>query len=285
MHTPKINILTNWRRHWQSWMGLFHQRSKPTVVNQCNQTNVHRVQSPQLGQYMGLKLIKSLIGLTHKQWLFWNSDIHYVSKGLTAHQHDKLTTKICVLMKIKHKALLEQHRHFIQINFNKLGWGPTLAHQVWVANMEMAISVAKVARGNFYTQESLRLLFTPHTTPATQTLQIQPPTKVCSTIESLPKIHPIFSTPCSHTHKAQLSATPYAKSCKLHRPSTHTHPCFLPAINLWRRRTPMTKVSRQSFPIFPPSVTPQPYDKIMAHLHCLHNQKKVVPFTGSSLIW
>jgi hypothetical protein len=55
----------------------------------------------------GLKLIKSLIGLTHKQWLFQNSDVHYVSKGLTAHQHDELTTKIRVLMKTKHKALLE----------------------------------------------------------------------------------------------------------------------------------------------------------------------------------
>ncbi len=148
----------------------------------------------------------------------------------------------------------------------------------------MAISVAKVVRGNFCTQESLRLLLTPHTTTTTQTLQIQPPTKVCLTIKSLPKKHPIFSTPCSHAHKAQLSATPYAKSCNLHWPSTHTHPRFLPVINLRRRRTPMTKVSRQLFPIFCPSVTPQPYDKIMAHLHPLHNQKKVVPFTGSSLI-
>ncbi len=150
--------------------------------------------------------------------------------------------------------------------------------------MEMAISMAKVTRGNFCPQESLRLLLTPHTTPATQTLQIQPPTKVCLTIESLPKMHLIFSTPCSHPRKAQLSATPYAKSCNLHWPSTHTHPRFLPTINLRWRHTPMTKVSQQLFPIFRPSVTPQPYDKIMAHLHHLHNQKKVVPFTGSSLI-
>jgi hypothetical protein len=95
------------------------------------------------------RLIKSLIGLTHKQWLFRNSDVHYISKGLTAHQHDKLTARICKLMKTKHKILLPRHRHFIQIDFDQLGRGPTLARQVWVANMEIAISIAKVARGKF----------------------------------------------------------------------------------------------------------------------------------------
>ncbi len=34
------------------------------------------------------RLIKSCIGLTHKQWLFQNSDVHYISKGLTVHQHN-----------------------------------------------------------------------------------------------------------------------------------------------------------------------------------------------------
>jgi hypothetical protein len=50
-------------------------------------------------------------------------------------------------------------------NFNILGCGPTIARQVWVANMEMAISIAKVAKGNFCTQETLQLMFTPLTLP------------------------------------------------------------------------------------------------------------------------
>jgi hypothetical protein len=149
----------------------------------------------------GSRLIKSLIGLTHKQWLFRNSDMHYISKGLTAHHHDELTARICELMITKHKMLLPRHRHFIQIDFDQLGQGPTLACQVWVANMEMAISVAKVGRGNFCTHKSCSLLSTPQTVPIPQTLPLLPSMKVCSTDESSPKIHPIFSTPCSHAHK------------------------------------------------------------------------------------
>jgi hypothetical protein len=41
-------------------------------------------------------------------------------------------------------------------NFDVLGRGPTLASQVWVAYMEMAISIAKVAKGILCTQETLR---------------------------------------------------------------------------------------------------------------------------------
>jgi hypothetical protein len=70
---------------------------------------------------LGSRLINSLIGLTHKQWLFRNGDLHYISKGLTVHQHDDLTARICKLMKTKHKMLLPRHRHFIQIDFNQLG--------------------------------------------------------------------------------------------------------------------------------------------------------------------
>ncbi len=109
----------------------------------------------------GSRLIKSLIGLTHKQWLFWNSDVRYISKGLTVHQHNELTARIHELMKTKHKILLPRHRHFIQIDFNQLGRGPTLACQVWVASMEMAISIAKVARGIFlHSQISQFTLYT-----------------------------------------------------------------------------------------------------------------------------
>ncbi len=78
----------------------------------------------------GLKFIKSLIDLMHKQWLFQNSNMHYVSEGLTANQHDELTTKIRELMKMNCNALLTRHRHFMHINFNILGSSPALARQV-----------------------------------------------------------------------------------------------------------------------------------------------------------
>jgi hypothetical protein len=39
----------------------------------------------------------------------------------------------------------------MKIDFAKLGHGPTIVRQVWFANMEMAISIAKIAKGNFCT--------------------------------------------------------------------------------------------------------------------------------------
>jgi hypothetical protein len=57
----------------------------------------------------GTKFIKSLINLTHQQWLYRNNDVHYVSEGLTLRQHKELTAKIKVLIKTKHSALLGQH--------------------------------------------------------------------------------------------------------------------------------------------------------------------------------
>jgi hypothetical protein len=88
--------------------------------------------------------------------------VHHVIDSITALQHGELMAKICQLMKTKCMALLARHQHYMKIDFTKLGRGPsTLARQVWVANMEMTISVAKVAKGNFFTQESLCLLNTP----------------------------------------------------------------------------------------------------------------------------
>ena len=43
----------------------------------------------------------------------------------------------------------------MDVNFGELGSGPTIVRQVWVANMEMAISVAKVVRGKFCTKDNL----------------------------------------------------------------------------------------------------------------------------------
>ncbi len=55
------------------------------------------------------KFIKGLIGLTHKQWLYRNNNVHYVSEGLKLRQHKELTTKIKILMKTKRSALLGHH--------------------------------------------------------------------------------------------------------------------------------------------------------------------------------
>ena len=119
-----------------------------------------------------------------------NNDVHYVSDGLTLKQHEDLTAKIKILMETRHSALLRCHRHYNLTNFVELGSGPILAHQVWVANMEMAISGARIAKGNFCTQDTLQQLNIPIIFPSNQT---KPPSP------NLPHHHS-DSSPCSNCH-------------------------------------------------------------------------------------
>jgi hypothetical protein len=203
----------------------------------------------------GTKFIKSLISLTHKQWLYRNSDVHYISNGLSSRQHDELTPKIKELMKTKRTALLGQHRHYMNTNFNTLGRGPTIARQVWVANMEMAISIAKVAKGNFYTQETLRQLRTPLTLPRIQHTLITAPINVCNTSPNPPPIyHAPTITPRPHACHVSSTKTPYSKSCTNHHSSTPPHHLTLFPIFLRSYNTLKTKSPHQFFLLFYPAI-------------------------------
>ncbi len=218
----------------------------------------------------GANLIHSLLSLTRKQWLYQNSDVHYVSEGLTTQQHDEIQAKIYELMRTKHSALLLWHQHFLTIDFVKLGRGPTLARQVLVANMEMAISVFKVARGNFCTQESLCLLRTLLDTPISQLLS-PTQTKIASSTNNSTQIrlHSTWFAASSRGRTIRLPRAPYTKHQNHNHPSSCTHCLSLSPTSLQCKQTPMSKTPCKVFPLFYPTV-PQPYDKIMAHLNRLH---------------
>jgi hypothetical protein len=62
---------------------------------------------------------------------------------------------------MKKESLLKWHQHLMDVDFLQLGSGPTITRQVLVANVEMAIGVAKVAWGNFCSQEVIKVLHTP----------------------------------------------------------------------------------------------------------------------------
>ncbi len=259
-----------------------------SILSYCfNQTNAPLIQSTRFCWGLGCKFnSKPTLSLTHKQWLYQKSNVHNVSEGLTARQHDELQTKIYKLMRTKRSALLLRLWHFLTIDFVELGRGPTLARQVWVANMEMAISVFKVAKGNICTQESLCLLCTPLDTPINQPL---PPTQTViasSTNDSLHiKLHSTWFAASSRGRTIWSPRAPYTKHHNHNHPSYRSHRLSISPTSLQCKRTPMSKTPRQLFPLFYPTVAPQPYDKIMAHLNRLHVQKKTVATTGSSLIW
>jgi hypothetical protein len=54
----------------------------------------------------------------------------------------------------------------MDVDFMKLGSGTTIECQVWVANVKMAISIAKIVHGNFCTQKTLQVLHTPQLKPS-----------------------------------------------------------------------------------------------------------------------
>ncbi len=194
-------------------------------------------------------------------------------------------------MKMKRTALLGWHRHYMNTNSDELGCGPTLAHQVWVSYMEMAISVAKVAKGNFCTQETLRQLRTPLSLPNIQHTPITALTNICHTSPNPPSIyHAPFLSSGAHSRHASLSKTPYSKPCTNHRSSTPPHHSTLFPIFLRQRNTSSSNSPHQLFHFYP-EVAPRPYDKISAHLHRLHVQKKSSPlppglaWSNSVLLW
>ena len=167
----------------------------------------------------GVKFVKCHIGLTHTQWLYRNSEVHYVINDLTVLQHRELAAKMGQLMRTKRMALLARHRPYMKIDFAELRHGPMIARQVWVTNMEMAIGIAKVAKGNFCTWESLRLLCTKIVLPVIQKCSPTPPANVPPTDNSFPfnrLLHLLM--PISSYQKPQSSTTP----CFRH----HTHHNF-----------------------------------------------------------
>ena len=222
----------------------------------------------------GCKLVKGLIGLTHKQWLFRNNEIHYVTDGLTMKQHEELTTKIKILLKTRHCNLLRRHRHFLSTDFEALGSGPTLARQVWVANMEMAISVAKLAKANFCSQDTLRQLNTLSVTPRTQPHTTVP--SIRSNIRNpLPATQSPPTTPGSLKRHNRINQLPYSRHDTSHRSSTPSqHPTLFP-IFFRRKKIPRHRTPNL-YSIFYPADARRPDDKISTHLHRLHTRKKAV---------
>ncbi len=158
--------------------------------------------------------------------LFGNCDVHYISNGLTSRQHNKLTSKIKELMKTKRTALLGRHRHCMNTNFNTLGRGPIIACQVWVANMEMAIKVAKVATGNFCMQETLRQLRTPLILP---TIQHTPITTTINIRNTSPNPPPIYHAPIITPRTCACQAQPSLHFQNHTLTTAHqSHPTTLP---------------------------------------------------------
>ena len=235
-------------------------------------------QIPPLISYL-VTLVESLLSITKKQWLYRNIDVHHVINGLSSCQHHELMARIHDLLETKKDSLPEQHKHLMNVDFAKLGSGTTIAWQVWVANVEMAISVAKVARENFCTQETLLLL----QTPLLKTSSHLRNKEVCFHTPSMHIGTPTllrFTTPCHSACYSRFSKSPYCYSQHHPPPFPLSKQQSLLPVHIHQPRDAMNKTLRQVFPMATPTTDLRPYDKIRAHLHRLHNRKKSINQPG-----
>ena len=60
-----------------------------------------------------VSLIKTLLSITHHQWLFRNVDVHHRFDGLTMHGHNLLSLRINDLLETSPGDLLPVHRYLL----------------------------------------------------------------------------------------------------------------------------------------------------------------------------
>ena len=113
----------------------------------------------------GISFIKSLLSVTHRQWLFRNADVHHCFDGLTMHGHNLLLIQINELLTTPPGDLLPAHRYLLQQDFVQLGNADTIQRQIWVAAMESALSAASHFHSGHLTPGSLHKFFSARQRP------------------------------------------------------------------------------------------------------------------------
>jgi hypothetical protein len=107
----------------------------------------------------GISLIKALLSVTHRQWLFRNADVHHRFDGLTMHGHNLLSLRIRELLTASPGDLLPAHRYLLLQDFAQLGDTDTIQRQIWVASMDSALGAASHFHSGHLTPGSLHAFF------------------------------------------------------------------------------------------------------------------------------
>ena len=85
------------------------------------------------------RFMDKLIQTTHQQWIYRNYKVHFKTKGgLTVKEHDEIFDNLGNLLYTDPDELLPQHQHLLLVDPAKLGEGPLVNKQVWIAKMEAA---------------------------------------------------------------------------------------------------------------------------------------------------
>ena len=106
----------------------------------------HEVESDNLqttAEYWAKGLIRRLIQITHRQWIYCNSTVHItVRGGLAQTQHDHLMNTIEDYLHVDPMTLLPEDRTLLPFDFDALAAAPPIHQETWAAEMETAVSAA-----------------------------------------------------------------------------------------------------------------------------------------------
>ena len=87
----------------------------------------------------GQDFVKSLLHLTHKQWLFRNARKHIrLMDGMTEAEHLEVYDRVEELIHLDPADLLPKHQYLLDDDFSKMGESSSIARKVWVLNVESA---------------------------------------------------------------------------------------------------------------------------------------------------
>ena len=83
-----------------------------------------------------------LLQLTHRQWIYRNSVVHYKVQGITMRQHERIMDNVEHYAMTDPEDLLPENRHLLDIDFEALGEASSIEKQFWVAEMETAVAAS-----------------------------------------------------------------------------------------------------------------------------------------------
>ena len=121
----------------------------PNIMVDHMRIHYYQVPGYQTAEWWAKNLMKRLLGITHKQWLYRNARVHLKKRdGKTEVEHEKIMKKVKKMMDTDLMELLERDRHLLLTeDFEQLGQAPSSYREYWVAEMETAIeSSAKTKR-------------------------------------------------------------------------------------------------------------------------------------------
>jgi hypothetical protein len=89
-------------------------------------------------------LMRWLLQLTHRQWLYRNMAVHYKVEGLTRVQHESVMSRIEDMIYVDPIDLLLEHRSLLEVDFDELADSPAEDKQLWLAEMDSPIGGGQI---------------------------------------------------------------------------------------------------------------------------------------------